>query len=732
MNKYIKYIMLLCVGFSFSQTKKDTVKSISELSELVISTKLPNDYARLVNQVVAISAKQIDFQNFQSTAELLSNSGTLFVQKSQQGGGSPVIRGFEASRVLLLVDGVRMNNLIFRAGHLQNVITVDESMLESVGVFYGPTSTLFGSDALGGTVAMTTKRAKFFNETKNKFTGGINTRYSSVNNEKSIALTLNYAATNFAALSILSFNNFGDLKMGKERNHNGDYFGERPTYVTTVNGVDQLNSNNDKYTQVGSAYKQYNFLQKFAYKTSSGFEHGLNFQFSTSSDINRYDRLTETAGSGLKFSEWYYGPQQRVLGVYSLSKENALLGSDLKLNVAFQNAKESRHNRRFGNYNLQNRNENVTMYSVGFDLNKKFTKGELFYGFESYFETLNSTAYANNINTGVRTDLDTRYPNGDNNMMRNDVYISYNEKISDRTVWNAGARIGYTTLKSTIADDTFFPLPFTSISQGNFTYSGTFGIVHKTSNNFTLKANVASGFRAPNVDDLAKIFESAAGTIIVPNEDLKPEKTLTADFGFVIQSDSKKIKLENTYFYTRLYDAIVTDEFLYNGQSTIIYDGTTSQVFANQNKGKAFITGVSTNFSAEIIPSLLLNANFNYTLGRVIENGNKSPLDHISPYFGKIGVAYSKSWATFEAYMLYNGKKEASDYSTSGEDNAQYAPVGGMPAWETYNFKAGFNVYKGATLFVGVENLLDTQYRVFASGINAPGRNIYGGLKYNF
>ncbi len=732
MNKYIKYIMLLCIGFSFSQTKKDTIKSISELSELVISTKLPNDYARLANQVVVISAKQIDFQNFQSTAELLSNSGTLFVQKSQQGGGSPVIRGFEASRVLLLVDGVRMNNLIFRAGHLQNVITVDESMLESVGVFYGPTSTLFGSDALGGTVAMTTKRAKFFDETKNKFTGGINTRYSSVNNEKSIALTLNYAATNFAALSILSFNDFGDLKMGKERNHNGDYFGERTTYVTTVNGVDQLNSNNDKYTQVGSAYKQYNFLQKFAYKTSSGFEHGLNFQFSTSSDINRYDRLTETAGSGLKFSEWYYGPQQRVLGVYSLSKENALLGSDLKLNVAFQNAKESRHNRRFGNYNLQNRNENVTMYSVGFDLDKKFTKSELFYGFESYFETLSSSAYANNINTGVRTNLDTRYPNGDNNMMRNDVYISYNEKISDRTVWNAGARIGYTSLKSTIADDTFFPLPFSTISQGNFTYSGTFGIVHKTSNNFTLKANVASGFRAPNVDDLAKIFESAAGTIIVPNEDLKPEKTLTADFGFVIQSDSKKIKFENTYFYTRLYDAIVTDEFLYNGQSTIVYDGTTSQVFANQNKGKAFITGVSTNFSAEILPGLLLNANFNYTLGSVVENGDTSPLDHISPYFGKIGVTYSKNWANFDFYMLYNGKKAAKDYSASGEDNAQYAPVGGMPAWETYNFKVGFNIYKGATLFVGVENILDTQYRVFASGINAPGRNIYGGLKYNF
>jgi len=731
-KKYILFLVVLSTVFGFSQTEIDTVKNVSNLEELVISNKLPIDYSKLPNQVVAITAKQIDFQNFQSTAEVLSNSGTLFVQKSQQGGGSPVIRGFEASRVLLMVDGVRMNNLIFRAGHLQNVITVDESMLENVGIFYGPTSTLFGSDALGGTVAMTTKRAKFLNESMNKFTGGINTRYSSVNKEKSIAFTLNYATKNLASLSILSFNDFGDLKMGKEKNHNGDYFGERPTYITTVNGVDQLNSNNDIYTQVGSGYKQYNFLQKLAYKTSSGFEHGLNFQFSTSSDINRYDRLTETAGSGLKFSEWYYGPQQRVLGVYSLCKEKALLGSDLKLNLAFQNAKESRHNRRFGNYNLQNRNENVLMYSVGIDLHKKFTKGELFYGFESYLETLNSRAFANNINTGVRTDLDTRYPNGDNNMLRNDVYVSYNEIISKKTVWNSGARIGYTSLKSTIADDTFFPLPFTTISQGNFTYSGTLGIVHKTSSNFTLKANVASGFRAPNVDDLAKIFESAAGTIIVPNENLKPEKTLTVDFGFVIQSDSKKIKFENTYFYTRLYDAIVTDEFLYNGQSTVVYDGTTSEVFANQNKGKAYITGVSTNFSAEILPNLLLNANFNYTLGRVIENGNKYPLDHISPYFGKIGITYSKSWANFEAYMLYNGKKDASDYSTSGEDNAQYAPEGGMPAWETYNIKTGFNLYKGATLFVGVENLLDTQYRVFASGINAPGRNMYGGLKYNF
>ena len=736
MKKIIFYAVVLLPFLGFSQTAQDT--TATELNEVVISNKVPKKYTQLPNQVEVITAKQIDFQNFQSTAEMLSNSGSLFVQKSQQGGGSPVIRGFEASRVLITVDGVRMNNLIFRAGHLQNVITVDENMLENVGVFYGPSSTLFGSDALGGAVAMTTKNAKFLDQAHNNFTGGVNTRYSSVNEEKSVALHLNYATSKFASMTFFSFNDFGDLKMGKERNHNGDYFGERPNYVSTVGGVDQLNVNSDKYTQVGSAYKQYNFMQKFAYKTISGYLHGFNLQYSTTSNINRYDRLTETAGSGLKFAQWYYGPQDRLLAIYSLQKEKAFLNSDLKINVAYQNVKESRHNRRFGNYNLQHNEENVDMFSVSLDLDKKFTKGELFYGFESYYETLKSTAYANNINTGVVTDINTRYPNGDNNMMRNDLYVSYNEKMSDKTFWNVGARAGYTTLKSTIADNAVFSLPFNSISQGNFTYSGTLGITHNTSKNFALKGNIATGFRAPNIDDLAKVFESKAGSssslgiLIVPNEDLKPEKTITGDLGIVIQSDSKRIKLESTYFYTRMYDAIVTDDFTYNGQSIVNYNGFDAQVKANQNKGKAFVTGFSTNVSAYIISDLLFSANFNYTLGRVVEDGSQRPLDHIAPYFGKVGLTYTYNKLNLEGYMLYNGKKDIKDYSTSGEDNAQYAPANGMPAWETYNFKAGFQVLKGGTLFAGVENILDTQYRVFASGINAPGRNFYGGIKYTF
>lgn len=732
----MKRAFLLCslfvATYTFSQNKKDTT-AVNHLEEVVLSTvRLPKKKEALPNQVETINLKQIEFQNFQNTADLLSNSGTLVVQKSQQGGGSPTIRGFEASRVLLVVDGVRMNNLIYRSGHLQNVISVDKNLLENVSVFYGPTSTLFGSDALGGTINMTTKKAKFLSNQVERISGNVLTRYSSVNEEKSSHFELNYAKENWASLTSFSYNDFGDLKMGKRKNHNGNFFGERPFYIENIDGVDVLTENKDKFFQKNSGFKQYNLMQKVAYKSQKGFEHGLNFQFSNSTDIPRYDRLTDASSSGLKNAEWYYGPQKRLLAIYSLTKEKAFLNSDLKLDFAYQNLEESRHNRRFENYNLQNRIEKVNMYSISIDLHKEFSKSDLFYGVESYLEDLNSSAFSNNINTGEIKIIDTRYPNGKNNILRNDFYVSYNTILSKATNFNIGTRAGHTILNSTISDDTFFALPFNDINQKNFTYSGTAGLVHKPSKNIDLKTNISTGFRVPNIDDLAKIFESGGGFVIVPNADLKPEKTITTDLGLVIKSDNKRFQIENTYYFTRFIDAIITDNYLYNGQSTLTYNGSQSQVLANQNKGRAYVTGFSTNIKGYLVSSLQYVANFNYTLGRITSEEEKTPLDHIPPYYGKVGLNYEKNWGTIEAYVLYNGKKPINDYFLNGEDNEQYAPNGGMPAWETYNLKTAFTIIPKATLFVGVENILDTQYRVFASGINAPGRNIYGGLKYDF
>ena len=168
MNKIMTLATCLVAMAGFSQVVVDTITPI-KLDEVELrSERYSKSNLKTSQTIETISKKEIEFQNYQNTADLLTNSGTLAVQKSQQGGGSPIIRGFEANRILLLVDGIRMNNLIFRAGHLQNVITVDENMLSKVDVLFGPSSTVFGSDAMGGAINLQTKMPLLFSENNNR------------------------------------------------------------------------------------------------------------------------------------------------------------------------------------------------------------------------------------------------------------------------------------------------------------------------------------------------------------------------------------------------------------------------------------------------------------------------------------------------------------------------------------------------------------------------------------
>ena len=724
------FTFFVVVTLGFSQTKKED--NTTTLDEVEVNyPKFKKKKSTISQEVETLNQKQIEFQNSQSAADLLQNSGKLFVQKSQQGGGSPVIRGFESSRILLLVDGVRQNNLIFRGGHLQNVITFDQNLLENVSIYYGSASTFFGSDALGGAINFTTKKAKFLSDNTKQFSGNINSRYSSVNKEKYVGFDFNYATKNFASLTAASFNDFGDLTMGKSQNGSNDYFGERNFYVENVNGVDVFVANPDIYTQKPSAYKQFSIMQKFLYQTASNTKHELNLQLSNSTNIPRYDRLTETNATGLKVAEWYYGPQKRIFANYTLSKDNAFFGSDFKLMTTYQNVEESRHNRNYKNYNLQNRTEKVNMFSVDFDLQKKFTKSTLFYGLNTVYDNLKSIGYSNNINTGVELPINSRYPNGDNNTLKSEFYASYNQDTTDKFSWNIGGRFGYATLKSTIADNSFLKLPYDAVEQKNMTYSFSAGMVYKTSNYFSLIGNLSSGFRVPNVDDLSKIFESAGGLLVVPNPDLKPEETITGDAGFKVAT--KEFEFENTFFYTKINNSIVTDKFEFNGQSTILYNNVNSQVVANQNKGNAFITGISSYMRVNFTDEFHFDANINYSVGRIVNsNGSQSPLDHISPLHGKLGLNYSNKRFGTDLFMLFNGRKPIDEFNSGGEDNQIYATKDGSPSWQTYNFKASIMVIKQVTLFAGIENMLDIQYRTFSSGINAPGRNIYFGGKFSF
>lgn len=720
-------------------TPKDSIPA-AYLSEIVISAnKIPEQRRTIAQQIRIVTPSVIRNFNAQNSGDLIQNTGLVALQKSQQGGGSPMLRGFEASRVLLMIDGVRLNNLIYRAGHLQSIITVDNNMLDRAEVLFGPSSTVYGSDALGGVIHFYTRNPELTQE-KMKPSGNAFFRYGSVNQEKTTHVDVNLGGTQLASLTSFTYSDFGHLTMGKEINPSlGESFGVRPQYVerSADNTSDLLIQNGDPYKQIQSGYKQWDILQKFLFKQNERVRHILNLQYSNSTNVPRYDRLTDPQGSGLRFAEWYYGPQERFMASYNvLITQFGKLADQMSATFSYQQLEESRHDRRFGNNNRNDRNEAVRVLGLTIDFAKSLGKNSLRYGFDGQFNGLKSTAVRTDITTGTTSPQSTRYPDGNNTMNMAALYATHTLELSDKWILNDGIRIGVSSLNATFVDKSFFPFPYDNISQTPTFASGNIGIIY-TPTSWKFSLMTSAGYRVPNIDDMAKVFDSVTGdasttgTLIVPNPDLKPEKTLNADFG-ITKFFGANVRVEATFFATDFYDAMVVLPATLNGQSVVSYGGFPANVVSSQNAQRAYILGYSASLRADLTNRIALTATYNDTRGRVRTTPYESPLDHIPPVFGRIGIQYNTDKFRSELFSNFNGWKRIEDYSTSGEDNAQYAPTKGMPSWYTINLRLGYEINSVFTLQAGIDNLMDLQYRQFASGINSSGRNIFGTLRIKF
>jgi len=735
-NTLLLFLIIGSLKLSAQTAEPDTTKNKTvTLNELVISVNKAEETKRTVaQQVQTFSAEEIANSQAQSTADLVANTGNVFLQKSQLGGGSPVIRGFEASRILLVIDGVRMNNIIYRGGHLQNVVTLDNNILDRAEILFGPSSTVYGSDALGGVIHLYTKKPLLsLDENKQNVKVNAFSRYGSVNNEFTGHVDFNIGGKKLASLTSCTYSKFDDLKGGENQNpfYNGSY-GERPYYVKRFGNTDSLVKNSNRYLQVQSGYSQYDLLQKLLLKQGEHTTHSINLQYSNSSDVPRYDRLTDPAGNGLSYAQWYYGPQMRLLGTYDLNlKNSSSLFQNIHAGINFQDIEESRHSRRFNNNNITHRTEKVNVFGGDLDLLRIIKSHSLRFGLDAQYNTLKSIAEKENIVSMSSIPADTRYPDGDNTLTNAAIYFSHTWLINNQVVLNDGFRVGMASLKSSIVDTTFFHLPYSSVEQNNLVYSGSLGIINSPSDDWKLSLLFSMGFRVPNVDDLSKVFESAPGAVIVPNQDLKPEKTFNSEFGITKIFDGKT-RWQNTVYYTRFTDAIVTDAFKFNGQDTIIYEGIPSAVYANQNKNQAYLYGFSSNIKSQCSENFLLSFSLNYTYGRIKTDSSDYPLDHIPPFMMRLGLKYTQNNFNSDFFINYNGWKKLKDYNLGGEDNEQYATADGMPAWFTISFRASYKVHKLITLQAGVDNIFDIQYRTFASGINAPGRNIFAALRFHY
>ncbi|RZL10728.1 MAG: TonB-dependent receptor, partial [Pedobacter sp.] len=630
-------------------------------------------------------------------------------QKSQQGGSSPVIRGFEASRVLLVIDGIRMNNAIYRAGHLQNVITVDQNMLDRVEIMYGPSSTLYGSDALGGSLHFITRAVKLSDSEKKAIVNGnAFLRYSSANNERTGHADVNIGLKRIGFLTSITLSDFDDMKMG--RNYPDKYpdFGRRTSYINSSGTPlkDSVMSNTDDRVQKFSGYRQWDIMEKITFQQSKNISHTLNLQLSNSTNVPRYDRLQDIRSGTLRYAEWFYGPQKRNLAAYILNVTNiSRLIDDFRFTLSYQDISESRQQRDYLRYDrFDSRRENIKVWGAVADLRKKFGGNEITFGADAQLNDLNSVADRTNLLTGAVSKLDTRYPDGNNKMNHFAVYAQHSLKSADsKWTLNDGLRVQTVTLHSTIKDNSFFNLPVTDMKYNLQSVTGNLGLVYQQST-WRGALNFSSGFRAPNIDDLARIFESSTSVqrVVIPNSDIKPEYTYNSDLSFS-GNFAGIVKWDASAFYTNFRNAITIAPYKLNGQDSIIYNGTKSQVVANQNLNKAYMYGFSAKITATLNKHVGIYSSLNYTKGRyktnekiktnvyqeqpdgkyllVSANVKEKPMDHIPPVFGLTGFEFKNKLLSAEVYAQYFGWKKLDEYNADGEDNAQYATVDGMPAW---------------------------------------------------
>ncbi|MGB1312143.1 MAG: TonB-dependent receptor [Bizionia paragorgiae] len=730
------------IAYQLKKIKKSTLKKSvvvleannEALDEIVISaSRFKQDKRDIPNKIISLNAKSIALSNPQTSADALENTGQVYIQKSQLGGGSPIIRGFSTNRLLITVDGVRMNNAIFRGGNLQNVIAIDPFSIQKTEVTLGAGSIIYGSDAIGGVMSFYTQKPQLSYSDKLYTKAQAVIRYASANQEKTAHVDFNFGKEKWAFLSHVSYSYFDDLRMGT--NGPTDYL--RPEYVVTHQGEDVMIKNAKPRLQKQTGYEQINLMQKVRFEPKENLSFDLGVFYTTTSNTPRYDRLIRYKGDVLKSAEWYYGPQRWFMTNLNVTKlsSSSNLYDKIQATVAFQNFQESRVDRNFNSISRSIKEEAVNALSFNLDLEKRLSDKTVFhYGAEYIYNHVGSSAKKENILTGETAHTVSRYPNGAR-WQSAAIYSSLKYKPNTNFVFQTGLRYNYiTSFADFKANNAYLNLPFSESKNTADALTGSAGVSWLPNETLQWRFNLSTAFRAPNIDDIGKVFDSEPGAVVVPNANLKSEYAYGGELGLTLNF-SDKVVLDAATYYTYLDDALVRKDGDLNGETEIMYNGELSTVQSLQNASEARIYGFELGTKINISEAFKITSQYSVVSGSETTNTVEVPVRHVAPNFGNTHFIWQNNKLTTDAYLKYNS--ELSFYKLApSEINKDYIyalDANGQPyspSWYTLNFRLQYQVNEAIMLTSSLENITDERYKTYSSGIAAPGRNLILSLKY--
>lgn len=645
----------------------------------VTATRAPRAVSEVSVAVTVTDAEAIGRAAPAIVVDALRGRSGVYVQQTTPGQGIPIVRGLKGSEVLHLVDGMRLNNALFRNAPNQYVALVDPLTLAGIEVVRGPSPALYGSDAMGGVVQMITSVPQFQGpgwQNEGRFLA----RFSSASLARTARLEWAGGREGLTATGGLTWQDVDDLRAGDGRE-------QAPSGYTA---------------RAGNA--------RIAWTGGAG-EWLLDAQYLSQPKTPRYDELAPGFGQDEAASEVFnFEPNSRLFlhGRYRTSQPLGWI-DELELNVAYQEVDDDRRSRDTGSVNeRRERNESALLGFTAQAISRVAERHILTYGAELYLDEVSSARTSRNIDTGETSVATSRFPDGAT-MDSFALYLNDEYQVTNRTAVTSGARFSVFRTELPAADRGVGA----DVDLEDLT--ANIGVSFLATDRMHLTANIGRGFRPPNIFDLGTLGERPGNRFNEPNPDLDAESVVTYDAGIKFSDDRWTGELFG--FYSDYSDKITS---IPTGQ----IDSAGRTIVQSRNTNMVKLKGVEAGGRVQVSDAWRLSGSLTWIDAQETSpDGTEQPADRIPPFNGRFLLGYDNPngwWA--ESWLRFAAAQE--DLSDRDIGDPRINPDG-TPGWATLNFRGGWRPWPRLMLQLHAENVLDKRYREHGSGIDAPGRS-YG------
>lgn len=649
----------------------------------------------------------------QVMSDLLRGQPGAFVQQTGPGQGSLIVRGLKGAELLHLVDGMRLNNTLFRTAPSQYLALVDPYNIAQLELLRGPYATLYGPDAMGGVVQLLTPEERFSGPAF-ALRGTALLRYGSASLSKTARLSAAVGNEDFSFAGGFSFMDYGSRRLGAP--------GQSP---------DGAGGTVESERVGGTAYRARGHDFKALWTPAGAHELMLSAQSFELPALPRYNELTagfdRDGVPGPEFVDSVYLNARRF--DHLRYRYGAPLGfiDRLELHLGQQAVRDDRRERATGASTRVEEFNRSVLQGLTVQAVSQLQRHRLSYGVDLYRDAVDSRRRDTDLDSGAVTGngpgapIKSRFPDG----ARSDNFGVYLiDAWQPDAAWqlDGGLRYNYTRTQLPQADR---DLPASAVDDLDF--AGNLGAAWRLTDALAWTVNAGRGFRAPNVNDLAQIGRRSGARVTIANPALKAERVSSIDSG--LKFGDALWRAEFSLFYARYRDRITlvpTGNTLAEGEGGCQRAGGCIEA-QNRNIASAVYYGVEAGARWQAAPPLALYASLNYTRGEQEDRGRREPANRVPPLNGQLGAEWQAGPRLRVEPLLYFAAAQHRLDAGDRADN-RIAP-GGTPGFAVAQLRLGWALRADLDLQLEGRNLFDQDYREHGSGIEGEGRGIVAGLR---